>query len=134
MSALQHHEREDGSGYPLGLTGDKIHKYAKIVAVADIYHAMTSRRSYKKSRFPLHCPRAAFFNSSFGKLDPAIVQTFINKATQIGIGAVVKLSDNRVGEIVFTDRANPTRPWVNVNGTIINLAQQRNIFIQEMII
>jgi HD-GYP domain-containing protein (c-di-GMP phosphodiesterase class II) len=47
--ALQHHEREDGSGYPKGLTGKDIHQFAKIVAVADVFDAMTSNRTYKQA-------------------------------------------------------------------------------------
>ncbi|HBF38040.1 MAG TPA: phosphodiesterase [Firmicutes bacterium] len=45
--ALQHHEREDGSGYPKRLKGTEIHLFAKIVAVADVFDAMTSERVYK---------------------------------------------------------------------------------------
>ena len=47
--AYQHHEREDGSGYPRGLNGDQIQLYAKIVMVADSYDAMTSGRSYRRT-------------------------------------------------------------------------------------
>jgi HD-GYP domain-containing protein (c-di-GMP phosphodiesterase class II) len=73
------------------------------------------------------------FTESFGKLDPSMVQVFINKSTQFGHGTLVKLSDNRVGEIVFSDRSNPTRPWVNVNGSIVNLATERSLFIKDVI-
>ena len=45
--ALEHHERVDGKGYPKGLSDDEISRYGKIVAVADVYDALTSRRSYK---------------------------------------------------------------------------------------
>lgn len=132
LGALQHHEREDGSGYPLAVKGDKIHPYAKVIAVADIFHAMTSHRTYKKAQSP-YLVLEQLQKESFGKLDPIIVSTFINKVTQFHNGTIVRLSDNSVGEIIFTDRANPTRPMVNVNGTIINLAVDRKLFIQEVI-
>ncbi|MDF2720778.1 MAG: family phosphohydrolase [Paenibacillus sp.] len=132
LCALQHHEREDGSGYPLAVKGDKIHPYAKIVATADIFHAMTSHRAYKKAESP-YLVLEQLQQESFGKLDPTIVTTFINKVTQFHNGTIVKLSDNRVGQIIFTDRANPTRPMVNLNGTIVNLATERSLFIQEVI-
>ena len=45
--AFQHHEREDGSGYPRGLTGKRIHYFSKIIAVADVFDAMTSYRVYQ---------------------------------------------------------------------------------------
>ncbi|MBZ0257043.1 HD domain-containing protein, partial [bacterium] len=44
----QHHERNDGSGYPYGLTGNQIHEYGKICAIADVFDALTMERSYKK--------------------------------------------------------------------------------------
>lgn len=132
LTAVQHHEREDGSGYPLGIKGDKIHLYAKIVAIADIYNAMTNERFHKTAMSP-YLVLEQLFTESFGKVDPTLVQVFINKSTQISNGTLVKLSDNRVGEIVFSDRSYPTRPWVNVNGTIVNLAIERSLFIEDVI-
>ncbi|HTZ18306.1 MAG TPA: HD-GYP domain-containing protein [Dissulfurispiraceae bacterium] len=45
--ALQHHEREDGTGYPRGLRGNEIHNYGRICCIADVYDALTAERSYK---------------------------------------------------------------------------------------
>lgn len=132
LCALQHHEREDGSGYPLGVRGDKIHLYSKIVAVTDMFHAMTTDRFHKKS-ISRYLVLEQLLNESFGKLDPAIVQTFVNKITSFHNGTLVKLNDNRVGEIVFSDRSQPTRPWINVNGKIINLTTERHLYIQDVI-
>ena len=118
LSVLQHHERYDGSGYPLGIQADKIHVYAKIVAVSDMFHAMTTNRKYRKASSP-YLVLEELFKEAFGKLDPELVHTFMMKLTQFHHGTVVKLSDNSIGEIVFTDQNNPTRPMVNVNGKII---------------
>jgi len=49
---MQHHEREDGSGYPRRLKGDEIHDYASICCIADVYDALTAVRSYKKALSP----------------------------------------------------------------------------------
>jgi HD-GYP domain-containing protein (c-di-GMP phosphodiesterase class II) len=132
LSTLQHHERLDGSGYPLGLTGDKIHPYARIIAVADIYHAMTSARLHRKAE-SAYLVLEQLYKESFGKLDPSLVQTFIQKVTALHNGILVRLSDNQIGEIVFTDRNNPTRPMVNVNGKIINLVTDRSLHIHEIV-
>ncbi|GIQ70024.1 HD-GYP domain-containing protein [Xylanibacillus composti] len=132
LTALQHHERVNGSGYPLGVSGDKIHYYAKIVAIADIFHAMTSDRAHQKGSSP-YTVLEELLNESFGKLDPALVQTFIHKVTQFHNGTLVRLSDQSVGEIVFSDRSSPTRPWVNVNGKIINLTVDRHLHIVEVL-
>lgn len=131
LAALQHHERIDGSGYPLKVTGDKIHPYAKIVAITDMYHAMTSNRNYKKAESP-YLVLEELQAEAFGKLDPAYVQTFIERTTQFHIGVFVRLNDGRIGEIVFSDRNNPTRPMVLINGSIINLMQERHLFIREV--
>lgn len=132
LAALQHHEREDGSGYPLGVKGEKIHPYAKIVAVCDIYHAMTSPRYYRKPSSP-YLGLEQLQTESFGKLDPALVQAFIQKVTELHNGTLVRLSNGQIGTIVFSDRTHPTRPWVNVNGAIVNLTMERNIYIEEVL-
>ena len=49
---LHHHEKHDGKGYPQGLTGEKTSDYAKIAAIADVYDALTTRRSYAEARDP----------------------------------------------------------------------------------
>ncbi len=131
LAALQHHERIDGSGYPMKVKGDKIHPYAKIVAIADMYHAMTSNRHYRKAESP-YLVLEELHSGSFGKLEPLYVQTFIERTTQFHNGVFVKLNNGSIGEIVFSDRNNPTRPMVSVNGQIVNLGQNRQLFICEV--
>ncbi|OZB93745.1 HD-GYP domain-containing protein [Paenibacillus sp. XY044] len=132
LAALQHHEKVDGSGYPLRLDGGKIHIYAKIVGIVDIFHAMTLNRIYQKAQSP-YLVLEQIHSEAFGKLDPGIVQTLISKVTEFHNGTIVRLSNDQIGEIVFTDRNHPTRPMVSVNGQIINLVQQRQLFINEII-
>ncbi|UVI30335.1 HD-GYP domain-containing protein [Paenibacillus spongiae] len=132
LAALQHHERVDGSGYPLGVQSDKIHPYAKLVAISDIFNAMTMKRAYRKANSP-YLVLEQIQKDSFGKLEPAYVQTFIEKVTQFHNGTIVKLNDDRIGEIVFSDRNHPTRPWVSVNGNIINLVNESQLHIEEIV-
>ncbi|WP_223069958.1 HD-GYP domain-containing protein [Paenibacillus caui] len=132
LAALQHHEKIDGSGYPLHLTGDKIHVYAKIVAVADIFHAMTLKKRYRKAQSP-YLVLEELQSEAFGELDPAIVQTFVSKVTEFHHGTMVRLNTNEIGEIIFTDRNYPTRPMVSVKDKIINLAQHHNLYIEEIL-
>jgi len=132
LAALQHHEKMDGSGYPLGLKGESIHPYARLVAVADVFHTVTVERVYNRAMSP-YLALEQLLDESFGKLDPLMVRTLVEKATSFHNGLVVRLSDNRLGEIVFTDRNHPTRPLVNVGGEIINLATQRHIHIESII-
>lgn len=128
LAALQHHEREDGSGYPLGLTGSKLHLYSKIVAVADVYHAMCSNRIYQQALSP-YVVVEQLVQDSFGKLDPTIVRKFVDGITQFAIGTIVELSDGTIGKIVFTDRNHPTRPMVETGGKIVNLVDAGHLSI-----
>ncbi|MBE9913596.1 HD-GYP domain-containing protein [Paenibacillus donghaensis] len=132
LAALQHHEKVDGSGYPLRLDGSKIHIYAKIVGITDIFHAMTLNRVYQKAQSP-YLVLEQIHTEAFGKLDPTLVRIFIQKATAIHHGTMVRLSNGQVGEIVFTDSNHPTRPLVSVGGEIINLTQQRQLHIEEVL-
>lgn len=132
LSALQHHEKVDGTGYPLGIDATKIHPYAKIVAIADIFHAMTLNKSYRKGVSP-YFVLEQIQSDSFGKLEPSYVRIFVEKVTQFHNGTIVKLSDDRMGEIVFSDQVHPTRPWVSVGGTIVNLTVERHLHIKEVI-
>lgn len=132
LAALQHHEREDGSGYPLGLPGNKLHLYSKIVAVADVYHAMCSDRVYQKAKSP-YMVVEQLVQDSFGKLDPLIVHAFVDGITQFAVGTVVELSDGTIGKIVFTDKKHPTRPMVETGGQIINLAESRIVSIVKVL-
>lgn len=132
LTALQHHEKENGSGYPLGIKGEQIHPYAKLVAITDIFHAMTNDRAHKRAASPF-LALEQLADEAFGNLDPALVHTFINRVTSLHNGMVVRLNNGRMGEIVFTDRANPTRPWVNISGEIVNLSMERTLFIVEVV-
>ncbi|WP_240941834.1 HD-GYP domain-containing protein [Paenibacillus sp. HB172176] len=132
LSALQHHEKIDGTGYPLGIDSTKIHPYARIVSIADIFHAMTLNKAYRKAASP-YLVLEQIQSDAFGKLDPAYVRIFVQKTTQFHNGTVVRLSDKRIGEIVFSDQTHPTRPWVSINGSIVNLVQERNLYIEEVI-
>lgn len=129
LAALQHHEKVDGTGYPLRLKGEQIHIYAKIVGVADVFHAMTLEKTYRPAQSP-YLVLEQIKSESFGKLDPGVVQVFIQKLTQFNNGTKVRLNDNRTGEIIFADRDHPTRPLVQVNGEIINLMLQRELYIE----
>lgn len=132
MAALQHHEKVDGTGYPLGIDATKINPYAKIVAIADIFHAMTLNKAYRKAVSP-YLVLEQIQSDAFGKLDPTYVRIFVEKATQFHNGTIVRLSDERIGEIVFSDHNYPTRPWVSIEGVIVNLISERQLHIKEVL-
>lgn len=134
LAVLQHHERMDGSGYPLGISRDKIHMYAKIVSVCDMYHAMTCERFYKDKQSPFKVIEE-IHKEQFSKLDPQVVNLFIKGLSDYSIGTRIRLSNNETGEIVFVDSKNPSRPMVKMesNKEIIALQNKPDLFINEII-
>ncbi|MEC5425049.1 HD-GYP domain-containing protein [Virgibacillus sp. C22-A2] len=133
LAVLQHHERMDGSGYPLGLTKEKIHIYARIIAVCDMYHAMTTERIYKEKQSPFKVIEE-IQKEQFSKLDPQVVKAFIDSLANFSIGTKVRLSNGQLAEIVFIDARKPTRPMVRMGdkGEIISLQDNLNLFIDEI--
>lgn len=120
---LQHHERIDGSGYPGGLSGEQIAPAARIVAIADIYDAMISDRSYRPAETPFRAVEE-IHRQMFGKLDPKLCNIFISKARKSFIGMGVRLSDGSEATVVAMDQSSPATPVVcSKTGCYTNLAQ-----------
>ncbi|WP_410510952.1 HD-GYP domain-containing protein [Paenibacillus sp. BR2-3] len=128
LVALQHHERMDGSGYPFGVMGHRITDFSKIVAVADVFHAMISDRLYRKAS-PLYEVLKQMSDSVFGKLDPYICRVFMDKLMQSMIGNEVELTDGRVGRIILILPHDPIRPLVNIEEDFIDLSKERKLGI-----
>jgi HD-GYP domain-containing protein (c-di-GMP phosphodiesterase class II) len=131
LVALQHHEREDGSGYPRQLTKNDIHPYAQIAAVADIYSAMTSHRVYQSKQELISVLRE--INSlSFGKLNGKPVQAFIQHLMPNFIGKRVLLSTGDMGVIVMNNPLDVFRPLVQSEGKFLDLSRERKIAVVEI--
>lgn len=97
--AYQHHEREDGSGYPMGLIGKDLHLYSKIVAVADSYDAMISDRAYRKALWSGEA-LAELEQDSPLKYDPKVVDALIQSVAVYPVGSVVLLSNGEQAVVV----------------------------------
>ncbi|SHH63938.1 HDIG domain-containing protein [Caloranaerobacter azorensis DSM 13643] len=132
LGALQHHEREDGSGYPLRLKSDKIHEFGKIIAVCDIFNAMTSKRIYEDKKSPFKVAELISENR-FGVLDARISTVFLDNISKFYVGNLVKLSNGVIGEIVYVNKNIPTRPVVRVEDDFVDLMKLRDIEIIDII-
>lgn len=134
VAIFQHHERLDGSGYPKGEKMDNISIYSQIVAVADVYHAMTSERVYraKSSSFKV---LEMIREEEFGKYNLEVVNALISLVGSLPISTSVRLSDSSIGEVVFLHRDSPMRPMIRLpeTGQIIDLAAKRSIYIESVI-
>ncbi|AFC28468.1 metal dependent phosphohydrolase [Paenibacillus mucilaginosus 3016] len=133
MAALQHHERFDGSGYPLKLRREAIHPMAKIVAVADIYSAMISTRVYQKKRDLLYVLRE-LYRCSFGELDPEITQVFIRHMIPNFINKKIQLLTGEIGTIVMTNPSDFFRPLVNFDGEFVDLSERRDLEVEHIFV
>jgi uncharacterized domain HDIG len=129
---LMHHEREDGSGYPLNLKGNQIHEFGKIVAVADIYDAMTSFRVYKDKESPFDVFEE-LENHSFGILDQRVTSAFLKNIGSYYIGDFVRINTGSIGEIVHINPMHISQPILKVDDTFIDLAIERKVKILELI-
>lgn len=135
LAVLQHHERRDGSGYPLGLRNNKIEPYAQIIAVCDIYHAMTSNRHFQEKTSPF-LVFEKLEAEQFSRIDPVVVHTFKKSIAHFSIGTKVRLSNGEQAEIIFTDPRLLTRPMVRLvdNGEILALKDLPNVHILEVLL
>ena len=134
IGIVQHHERLDGSGYPLGELDNKINSVAKLIAVADTFHAMTCSRLYRRKQSPFKVLEM-MLQDSFGKYDIAAMQAISSGIMTFSIGSKVKLSDGQIAEILFIEERSPTRPLIKIiaNGDIMNLEKNRQLFIEEVL-
>ncbi len=125
--AYQSHEREDGSGYPRGRSGQMIHEFAKIIAVADIYDALTSKRPYRAPLLPYHAMEKVLQLASKRQVSPEIVRAFLAQVSLFPVGSWVELNDGRIGRVVAPNFSEYTRPVVTVffNKNGISLRPQR---------
>lgn len=130
-TALMHHERCDGSGYPHGLHAHQIDPFARLVAIADVYDAMTCARVYRGPMCPFDV-LSIFESEGFTKYDPAFITTFLEGIAQTYIHNTVKLSNGMTGEIVLINNKELSKPVVLVGDTFIDLSKQRDICITAL--
>jgi len=117
--SLQHHERLDGSGYPYGLTDKQIHPFSKIVAIADMYDALTAERCYRKSLTNYQAYQILAKESTV-KLDANLLGLFLKNIAIYPNGTLVNLSDGTRGIIKRQNSGIPFSPIVMVLNNINN--------------
>lgn len=129
---LFHHERSDGSGYPSGLKEEQTPYLARIVAVADVFDAITSDKIYKKgvSSFKAF---TIIKDESFRGLDPKIAEVFLSNIAAFFVNNRVRLSDGREGEVVYINKYALNRPLIKVSNAFIDLSMDYSIEIEEVL-
>lgn len=127
-AVLAHHERCDGTGYPFGLSGFRIDPYAKMVAIADVYDAMTSKRPYRNAMSPIQAIEV-LQDEGLQKYDVRYIMVFLENVMNTFIGNRVLLSSGEKGEIIFINKSNITRPTIKCQGHFVDLDQEKEIQI-----
>lgn len=130
---LMHHEKADGSGYPLGLTSNKIHNYAKIIAVADVFDAVNSDRVYKKSKKPFEALKL-IQRESLLKLDYQLCHIFLDHVINYYLGEKVVLNNGLTCKIIQININNIEKPLLLEGNNFINLSQQQDLYIEKLLL
>lgn len=135
IAILQHHERFDRSGYPLGLPESKINSFARILAVSDTYHAMTNERIYKKKQ-PVFSAIRELIYGQYTTFDANVVKTLVNSIAKRILRKTAHLSNGKTGEIVHFKTENPIQLFVQLHetGEIITLDSKSDVFVDEIIL
>ena len=131
-AALMHHERCDGSGYPMGLTMEEIDDYALIIAIADVYDAMTAARSYRAPLCPFEVI-AEFEKDGLQKYKPKYILTFLENIANAYQNNRVMLNDGTSARIVLLNHRRLSKPLVQLDdGACIDL-EKSPLYIKAII-
>jgi HD-GYP domain-containing protein (c-di-GMP phosphodiesterase class II) len=112
----QHHERFDGLGYPDGKGGEDLHQFARIMALADVYDAITSKRPYSNAMTTFEAYECIMFNRGT-QFDSEVTNIFLENFAPFPIGTVVQLSNGEIGIVTANNESLMMRPCVRLAGT-----------------
>lgn len=126
LGVLQHHEKQNGKGYPLGAAADKINPYAKIISVVDIYDALVTERPYKKPFSPRDA--VEMIMSMTEELDISVMRCFMESVILYPVGTDVPLSNGEMGRVIENSPNYVLRPKVLglTTGKVYDLATDMN--------
>ena len=127
-----HHERYDGTGYPHGLKSNQISIFARMVAIADVYEAMTADRVYREGI----CPFAVIEKleqEGFEKYDTHFMSVFLENIMNSHISDTVLLSDGRIGEVVLINKNCLSKPLVKCNDEFVDLQKTKGKIMIEKV-
>ena len=132
LAAMMHHERCDGTGYPLGVKENQIERLTKVIAIADVYEAMTAPRKYRKARCPFEAIKM-FESSGLALFDTKYLMTFIEHMASCYMGYRVRLNDGTIGTIVYMNKQDNTKPMIQVGSQYIDLFRNPKVYIEEIL-
>lgn len=113
LGILEHHEKENGTGYPRQLTGDKITSYAKIISLACTFEAITAPRGYKDERTTFDAMVEMLKNQNH-QYDDEAIKALLYSVSLFPIGAYVYLKNGKIGMVTDVNPDNPKLPVVQL--------------------
>ena len=131
--AMRHHERCDGTGYPGGYKREQIEPFARIVAIADTYDAMTSDRAYRAAICPFDVIEM-FEREGIVKYDVAFLLPFLEKAVQAYMNTDVRLSTNQIGKVIMINKNEFSKPVVQVGDEFYDLSKETNDIVIDKVL
>ncbi len=115
IGLLEHHEREDGTGYPNKKSGNQISAYGKIIAVACSFEAITAPRHFKEARTTYE-GMLEILKGNGKQFDEKVTQALLYSLSLFPIGAYVYLSNGRIAQVTDVNPTDPRNPIVQVIG------------------
>jgi HD-GYP domain-containing protein (c-di-GMP phosphodiesterase class II) len=115
LGVLEHHERENGTGYPRKLTGNKISLYAKIIAVACSFEAITAPRMFKEARSTYDAMIEVLKNEG-KQFDDTVIKALLYSLSLFPIGAYVYLQNGKIAQVTDVNPTDPRNPVVQILG------------------
>ena len=131
--AMRHHERCDGTGYPGGYKREQIEPFARIVAIADTYDAMTSDRAYRAAICPFDVIEM-FEREGIVKYDVEFLLPFLEKAVQAYMNTNVRLSTNQTGKVIMINKNEFSKPVVQVGDEFYDLSKETNDIVIDKVL
>lgn len=131
-ACLLHHEKCDGTGYPFKLKSDKIPPAAKIIAVADVYDAMTAARVYRGALCPFEVIKM-MYSDAFTKFDPKYCLPFLKNVASSYIHNDVRLSNGKAGKVILINDNALYQPIVQCDDEFIDLSKNPSISITAIL-
>lgn len=143
LSALEHHENYDGTGYPRGIRGKDISEYARIIMIADVYTALAIEKEYR-NKLNTYLALREIINQANLKFDPDFVKALVLAMSIYPIGTIVRLNNKCTGIVVEVNEQAKLKPFVKLlvnefgdklvdQNIIINLLDEKKLFINQVI-
>ncbi|MCK4259463.1 MAG: HD-GYP domain-containing protein [Halanaerobiales bacterium] len=126
-----HHERMNGKGYPQGLRENEVPEIARIIAIADVFDALTSNRVYRGKRDVFEVLQ--YMHDCYSDFDLKYLRIFTLNMLDNLLGERVLLTDDQVGTIVFNNSLSPFKPLIQTDKDFIDLSQKSNLKIVRIL-